>query len=38
MQYIERAIAGADGSEARFIGYVADNSPKWIPRGAARPS
>ncbi|PLS23764.1 alpha/beta hydrolase [Bifidobacterium imperatoris] len=28
MQYIERAITGIDGSEARFIGYVPDNSPE----------
>ncbi|KFI94430.1 acetyl esterase family enzyme [Bifidobacterium saguini DSM 23967] len=31
MQYIERTIIGADGSEARFIGYVADNSPEMDP-------
>lgn len=31
MQYIERTIAGIDGSEARFIGYVADNSPEMDP-------
>ncbi|MBT1175842.1 alpha/beta hydrolase [Bifidobacterium sp. LC6] len=31
MQYIERTITGIDGSEARFIGYVADNSPEMDP-------
>ncbi|RSX54642.1 alpha/beta hydrolase [Bifidobacterium samirii] len=28
MQYIERTIRGIDGSEARFVGYVIDNSPE----------
>lgn len=28
MQYIERFIDGIDGSKARFIGYVIDNSPE----------
>ncbi|PJM76471.1 alpha/beta hydrolase [Bifidobacterium felsineum] len=31
MQYVERIITGIDGSEARFIGYVADNSPEISP-------
>ena len=26
MQYIQQTIVGIDGSEARFFGYVADNS------------
>lgn len=28
MQYIERDIAGIDGSTAKFVGYVIDNSPE----------
>ena len=28
MQYIDQTITGIDGSEARFIGYVIDNSPE----------
>ena len=28
MQYIDRTIDGIDGSEARFVGYVIDNSPE----------
>ncbi|MBT1180646.1 alpha/beta hydrolase [Bifidobacterium sp. CP2] len=31
MQYIERAIEGLDGTEARFTGYVIDNSPEMDP-------
>ncbi|KAA8819196.1 acetylesterase [Bifidobacterium rousetti] len=31
MQYIERTITGIDGSEARFTGYVADNSREMDP-------
>lgn len=31
MQYIQQIIAGIDGSEAQFTGYVADNSPEMEP-------
>lgn len=31
MQYIQQIIAGTDGSEAQFTGYVADNSPEMEP-------
>ncbi|KAB7789871.1 alpha/beta hydrolase [Bifidobacterium leontopitheci] len=31
MQYIERVIAGIDGSEARLTGYVIDNSDEMDP-------
>ncbi|KAB7786454.1 alpha/beta hydrolase [Bifidobacterium cebidarum] len=31
MQYVERIITGIDGSEARFTGYIADNSPEIDP-------
>ena len=31
MQYIQQTIVGIDGSEARFFGYVADNSEEMEP-------
>ena len=31
MQYIEQTITGIDGTTARFIGYVPDNSPEVVP-------
>ncbi|MBT1172467.1 alpha/beta hydrolase [Bifidobacterium sp. MA2] len=31
MRIIERTIAGTDGTEARFTGYVIDNSPEMDP-------
>lgn len=31
MQYIERTITGIDGSKARFVGYVLDNSEEIDP-------
>lgn len=31
MQYIEQTITGMDGTTARFIGYVPDNSPEVVP-------
>ena len=31
MQYIEQTITGMDGTTARFIGYVPDNSPEIVP-------
>lgn len=38
MQYIQQTIVGIDGSEARFFGYVADNSERWNRTVYARPS
>lgn len=37
MQYIEQTIPGMDGTTARFIGYVPDNSPKSCPTAHAPP-
>ena len=38
MQHFTQVIDGIDGSQAELVGYVIDNSRRWIRTGAGRRS